>query len=247
MIQNFLLALSFFTRLPACRDFKDIRLSQCAFAFPLAGAVIGALGGAVFLMALGLGLTSSISAWVSIIFGLILTGGLHEDGLADTADGLACGRNREQKLAIMRDSRIGSYGVLALISFLSLRVAVISNLAGNFETMLIFIAAAAGSRAFIVVLMNRLEPARKEGLAEAAGKPSMRQTIAAILLGILILAAAGDIITLISVIIITAVTYLMIKPIIYKNFGGITGDTLGAAQQVSEIIILLILSPHLLT
>lgn len=241
MIQKFLLALSFFTRIPiGNRDFGDMKLAQSAWAFPMVGAIIGALNGGFYLGMLKFGLAANISAWLTIIFHLILTGGLHEDGLADSADGLASGRNRNQKLAIMRDSRIGSYGVLALITIISLRANVMAGFGDNLQTLLIFIAAAACSRSLLVVLMRNAPYTRDSGLAVNAGKPTLSQTLIAILLGSCSIMLVGKIYTTLLAILLLIVLYMLIKHITIKNFGGITGDTLGAAQQISEITLLLI-------
>jgi adenosylcobinamide-GDP ribazoletransferase len=241
MIQKFLLSLSFFTRIPiGKRDFGNANLAESAWAFPVVGALIGALDGLVYLLIIQLGLTNNIAAWLTVIFHLTLTGCLHEDGLADSADGLASGRNREQKLAIMRDSHIGSYGVLALIAIISLRANAIASFNNNSQTLLIFIAAAATSRSLLVLLMRSTPTARSDGLAVAAARPSHLQTIIAISLASLSLSSTGNISAALAAIFTLAVIYVAIKHIATKNFGGISGDTLGAAQQISEVSILLI-------
>lgn len=241
MIQKFLLALSFFTRIPVGkRDLSQLKLADCAPYFPVVGVLIGLLDGGFYLAMLSLGLPTIISAWLTIGFHLLLTGGLHEDGLADTADGLAAGRDRNQKLAIMRDSRIGSYGVLALITIISLRANILAGFAGNFTTLLIFIAASASSRSFLAILMYNLEYARDSGLAVRAGKPNRSDTLIATALSCATLLLTGKIFAALAAISTLAVIYIIIKYITNKNFGGITGDTLGASQQINEIALLLI-------
>lgn len=241
MIQKFLLSLSFFTRLPIGKhDFGALTLAQSVATFPLVGAVIGALDGSFYLAMLGLGLPNNIVAWLTIIFHLILTGGLHEDGLADTADGLASGRNHEQKLAIMRDSRIGSYGVLALITIISLRANLIAGFTESFFTILIFITTAACSRAFLAIFMQNITYARSDGLASMAGKPTTKQTIITIFIGSCSLLITGKIFATLIAIFSLAIIYIIIKHITIKNFGGITGDILGAIQQISETALLLV-------
>ncbi len=241
MIQKFLLALSFFTRIPIGKqEFGSLTLAQAVDAFPIVGAVIGLLDGGFYLAMLVLGLPHNISAWLTIGFHLLLTGALHEDGLADTADGLASGRDRSQKLAIMRDSRIGSYGVLALVTIISLRANIIAGFTGNFSSLLIFIATAASSRAFLAVMMYNLEYARDSGLAVRAGKPSLNDSLVATALGFVTLLLTGKILAALIAICALAIIYIIIKYITSKNFGGITGDTLGASQQISEIAVLLI-------
>jgi len=241
MIGKFLLALSFFTRLPIGRhDLGALSLSQAAAFFPIAGALIGLISGAIYLALLHLGVQGNISAWITIFFQLAVTGGLHEDGLADMADGLASGRSKEQKLAIMRDSRIGSYGVLALITMISLRANIISGFTSGSATLLVFIAASACSRAFLTILMQILPFARCDGLAVMADRPGFSQTVTACVIGCVLLFAAGKIMAAFAAIAMLAVIYLYLKTIALRNFGGITGDVLGAAQQVSETSILLL-------
>lgn len=248
MIQKFLLALSFFTRLPiGRRDFGNVTLAQSAWAFPIVGAVIGALDGLFYLAMLNLGIASNIAAWLTIIFHLLLTGGLHEDGLADTADGLASGKTIEQKLAIMRDSRIGSYGVLTLVTVISLRANIISGFADNLPTLLLFVAAAAASRGFMVIFMQSTTYARNDGLAANSGKPSIANTLTAALISIISLLLTSQIYSALIAIYTLAVLYIIIRYVVIKNFGGITGDTLGASQQLSEVAMLIVFcitQPH---
>jgi adenosylcobinamide-GDP ribazoletransferase len=241
MIQKFLLAISFFTRIPiGKRDFGSLTLAQATAYFPIVGALIGLLTGGFYLLMLALGLPTIISAWLTIGFHLLLTGGLHEDGLADTADGLASGRDREQKLSIMRDSRIGSYGVLALITIISLRANIMAGFTGNFATIMILVATAASSRTFLAVFMQTIPYARNYGLAARAGKPTTEQVIIAILIAICSLLLTGKILAALIAILSLAIIYVVIKQIANKNFGGITGDVLGAVQQISEVALLLI-------
>ncbi len=240
MIQKILLALSFFTRLPiGNRDFGNLSLSQSAVAFPIAGAIIGALNGEFYLAMQHIGITSSISAWLTIFFGVILTGAMHEKGLAGSADAITAGQNRDEKLAVMRSRIIGTYGVIALIIMISLKANVIADFPGNFSTILIFIAASGCSHAFLAVFMRNCNYASREGIL-AANKPSHPKTITAITIGAALLFFTGKIIAAIIAIFILAAIYAISKNICERNFGGITSSTLGSIQQISEIAILLI-------
>lgn len=241
MIQKFLIVLSFFTRIPVGkRNFSSLTLADLVAFFPIAGAIIGLLDGGFYLVMLKFGLSASISAWLTVIFHLLLTGGLHEDGLADTADGLASGRNREQKLAIMHDSRIGSYGVIALVTIISLRANIIASFDNSLQILPIFIVTAACSRSLLAVFMRSVVYARSDGLAVEAGKPALAQTTIAISLGVCSLLLLGKIAVISMAIFALIIIYIIIRWIVIKNFGGITGDTLGAAQQISEIALLII-------
>ena len=239
-INQFLLALSFLTRLPiGKRDFVGLKLANSAWAFPLVGAIVGAWGWAVYASSLSIGISPIISAWLAIFSQIILTGGLHEDGLADTADGLASGRNQEQKLAIMRDSRIGSYGVVALLIAISLRANAIAIFPAH--SLLFFMAAGATSRALMVILMRGSANARKDGLSASAGRPTGKQTIFSLLVGFFSLFIATSFLKAIFCVIIIAIIFFVIREITRKNFGGITGDVIGASQQIIEVALLILL------
>lgn len=247
MITQFLLALSFLTRLPVPKsmDLGRMTLSRAAWAFPLVGIIIGLLSGGIYLLALECEAKRIVSAWLAVCFGLLLTGGLHEDGLADTADGLAHGRNREQKLAIMRDSRIGTYGVIALIASLSLRANAIASFSTALETLVAFAAASALSRAAMVFLMYAVSAARTDGLAAMAGKPSTNATLAALWLCLIPLILFIKLTLLLLSLMTVVIACLVSKRVAIKHFGGITGDVLGATQQITEVALLIILSSHL--
>ncbi len=159
------LALMVLTRLPAGTISGDAPpVARAAWAFPLVGILTGALSGLVYGAATLLGLPPLASALLAIAAGVLLTGGLHEDGLADVADGFGGGLAQARKLEIMRDSRIGSYGVVALVLVLGLTA---TGIAGH-GTLWNFIAVGAISRAAMLLPMAFLPPARKDGLGQAA-------------------------------------------------------------------------------
>src|SRR5204863_1906899 len=108
----------------------------------------------------------------AVTAGIALTGALHEDGLADTADGFGGGRDRDDKLRIMRDSRQGSFGVVALVLSIALRAAALGTIGEPIHVTLALIAAHAASRGVLPVLMHVLTPARPDGLGASAGRPS---------------------------------------------------------------------------
>ena len=133
-------AASFLTRLPLrfpSPSAEPDLLPRTMTWFPLVGAGIGLITGLVYLSASGLGATPALAGWLAVVATVVLTGGLHEDGLADFADGLGGGNTREEKLAIMRDSRIGSYGVLAMVLVIGLRVSALTNTSGALEAALL--------------------------------------------------------------------------------------------------------------
>lgn len=234
------LATAFLTRLPVPLAAEVARhpVGAAVRAFPVVGLAVGAIGGLAYVVADLLGLSPTVAALLAIATMAIATGGLHEDGLADAADGLGA-RSREQALAIMRDSHIGTFGVMALFFVLSLRVVALSYAGSTVEAVLLLIAAAAGSRAVIPALMYMLPPARSDGLGWAAGHPDRRRVVDAGALGALIVAAAlWPTWGLIAIAAGTAAA-CFVGWLARRRLDGQTGDVLGAAQQIAETAILL--------
>jgi adenosylcobinamide-GDP ribazoletransferase len=164
---------------------------------------------------------------------------LHEDGLADTADGFFGGHDREEKLAILRDSRQGTYGVLAIVISVLLRAAALAGIGDAIHAGLALIAAHAVSRAALPPAMMGLTPARPDGLGATAGTPRAGGAIAAALIGAAIaLAALGPVRGTVSLGLTGVIVFAMAK-LARRQIGGYTGDVLGAFQQVGEIVILL--------
>jgi adenosylcobinamide-GDP ribazoletransferase len=191
---------------------------------PLVGLVVGVCGALVAWLALGgLGLPPWPAALLTVGATVWITGALHEDGLADLADGCGGAFERSRKLAIMRDSRIGAYGVLALILSIGLRGAALAALA-----------APAGPETAVV-----LAPARDDGLAAAAGRPGLTDALTAVALALALAAlAVGPGLALgfaLAALAAAAVT----AAIAARQVGGYTGDVLGAVQQTAETAALL--------
>jgi adenosylcobinamide-GDP ribazoletransferase len=234
-------ALAFLTRLPVpLDDVEDTALGRAARGFPVVGLIVGLSGGLVYAVADILALPVSVSALLAVGAMVLITGGLHEDGLADTADGVGGGRDREQALAIMRDSRIGSYGVIALLFALSLRVTCLAALAEADMVMLALVAAAAGSRAVLPVVMFYVPPARTDGLSHAAGPPVRRAMVeAAVLGGALGVIGLGILGGILGALLVGLAAWGLVG-FLAGRLGGQTGDVLGAVQQTAEIVILLV-------
>ena len=131
VIQDLATAFQFLTRLPLSRvPYEPNALSRSAKFFPLVGLVIGVMGSVAYLWLIR-HLPAAIAALLTVAFFVLATGGLHEDGLADVADAFGGGWNREQILAILKDSRIGTFGTLALVVSVGLRVLLLANLPLN--------------------------------------------------------------------------------------------------------------------
>jgi adenosylcobinamide-GDP ribazoletransferase len=238
-------AAALLTRLPLPRlpDRAFARQTRAGWAFALVGAGVGLLAAGAGLAALWAGLPAGAAAGAVLGAQIALTGAMHEDGLADTADGLWGGWTIERRLQIMRDSHIGSYGVLALILSLGLRWVALALLiaAGNGVLIGAVIAAAALSRAVLPGLMTVLPAARVDGLAHGVGTPGWGVSTCALGFGgALAWLGAGAAIVLPALVAFLAVAAL--AAIARAKIGGHTGDILGAAQQVAEISLLLGLS-----
>jgi adenosylcobinamide-GDP ribazoletransferase len=235
-------SIVFCTRLPLlpATPLSGNSLSRAAWAFPVAGILVGLVGAIVYGIVHRLGLPPWPAAALSVAATMLATGCLHEDGLADTADGFGGGNTREQKLDIMRDSRIGAYGVCALAMALLLRVGALASLPGAHAVVWALIASHAAARATVPALMLLLPPARSDGLSFDAGKPAGEAVAAAAVIGFLILAIClhlGH--GLLALIVLAAIVALMAW-LATRQIGGQTGDVLGALEQVSEIAVLLV-------
>ena len=244
-------ALSFLTRLPfaaaapadaegAPPDAAQASLAQASWAFPLAGILVGAIGAIVYAVARRLGLPPWPAAALTVAATLALTGALHEDGLADTADGFGGGATREQKLAIMRDSRIGTYGVCALLLSLLLRTAALASLADPGAVAAALIAAHAAARTVMPALMFFLASARCDGLSHAAGAPSAANVAAGAVLALIVLLFSLGLSLTVAATVLVAIAAALMAGLSERQIGGQTGDVLGAAEQVAEIVVLLV-------
>ncbi len=240
ILAGFAAAVAFLTRVPIGPPTPEgWRLADAAWAFPLVGAGIGAVAALVFLVAEILGLGPGPAALLAVLAGLCLTGALHEDGLADTADGFFGGGDRARRLAVMRDPRHGTYGVLALVLSVGLRVAALAQTGEAVYAGLALIAAHAASRALLPAAMRALPPARDDGLGADAGRPGTLSMLAAAAIGAAIaLAALGPLLGALALA-AAAAAVLVAAMMSSRRIGGATGDVMGALQQIAEIVILL--------
>lgn len=212
-----------------------------AWAWPLVGAVLGAMGAGLAWGALWLGITPGVTAALVLALGAMLTGGLHEDGLSDSADGLFGGWTRERRLEIMKDSRVGSYGVLALVLVTLARWSALTALMVQGGYWPGLIAAGALSRAPMALLMSLLPNARGEGLSHATGRPSPATALTGLALAILICAVLTGW-SAVPMAFATIGVALWLAFTALRRIGGQTGDILGATQQLAEVACLSVLS-----
>lgn len=241
-IGHFFVGMMFLTRLPAPPDLNHAegRLARAARYFTLIGVLIGLIGGGVFFFA-SHALSAPIAGGLAILTTIILTGALHEDGLADTADGLGGGSSREQALEIMRDSRLGTYGVCAVVFSIGLRVAALATLA-PLEGMIAMIVAHAVSRGMLPPVLVSGANARTRGLASSvAGGVSHAEAGFAFLAALAVAMIAGPVVGMISFTAAVIASGLLLVQLV-RRLGGYTGDGLGAIQQASEIAVLVVIS-----
>jgi len=236
------LAVLFMTRLPVrLRSEPDPGLYARSMGwYPLVGVLVGLFGGAVYALATVANLPPLVAALLTVAATAWITGGLHEDGLADITDGFGGGRNRERKLEIMRDSRVGSYGVLAVVFSVALRAAALAALAGPAAVLAALVTATACSRAVLPAMAWTLEPARRDGLAATHGcPPGKRVALALALAAVAALVAVGP--AVIAAALASAAAAGVVGAMAQRHINGYTGDVLGGAQQVAEIAVLLTL------
>ncbi len=245
-VRLFFIALQFFTRvpIPGWTGFQPEWLHQSARYFPLVGAVVGLWSAAVLWLAM-LVFPNSVAVVLAMAASIWLTGGFHEDGLADTCDGLGGAVSRERALEIMKDSRLGSYGALGLFLMLGLKAATLVGLADADPTLALtaLLWAHLASRAAPVWLMHALPYAGDA--AHAKAKPLATQIGGAELgmaLGTVVLASGlwawllpDDIPLLLGAIVTGAGLTFFMQSLLERRLGGYTGDNLGATQQVVEV------------
>ena len=243
-------ALRFLSRLPVPRlaheDSVDgpPDIERLGPAFPFAAAVIGVTGALALVVGHWLNLGNFIAATLAVGVLAVVTGALHEDGLADTADALG-GMNVARRLEIMKDSAVGPFGVVALILSFTLRIGALAALASLsvWGAAAALIAAASVSRVGALWILHALPPARPTGLSSRAGRPSRNTlqkaaAIAAVIAAVLAIPGFG-ILSLLAGFLVGIVALSGLTRLADAQFGGQTGDVAGAAVAVVEIAFLL--------
>lgn len=215
-------------------------IGAAAWAFPIVGVVVGLVGAVVYGLAYRLGLPFWPAAALCVAATMMLTGCLHEDGLADTIDGFGGGDTRARKLDIMRDSRIGTYGVCALVIAILLRVSALALIGAAGPVTAALIAAHATGRAVMPAFMVLLPPARHDGLSASAGKPPLGSVAAAAIIGVVIVFLSLGLGHGLAALIVVALATALMGWLSAHQIGGQTGDVLGAVEQVGEIVVLLV-------
>ncbi len=235
--------LRFFTRLPLpAIESGPPDWPRIAWAAPLAGAIVGAIGGFSLIVTDELSLPPFVGAALAVAALVATTGALHEDGLADVADGFGGGATREDKLAIMRDSRLGAFGAVALILALLLQVAAVAGLL-RFGLGFAFaglVLANAAARAGALVPLALLSPARADGAGAAGGGLEGSHLTAAALSVVAVAVATGlpwlGLFRALFAAVLAGSSAYAVSTLARRQIDGQTGDVTGAAALVSEIV-----------
>ncbi|WP_407493206.1 adenosylcobinamide-GDP ribazoletransferase [Pseudooceanicola sp. MF1-13] len=225
------------TRLPLPNH--TARGANAGWSWPLVGLVVGLIGWAVGFVAIAAGVADPLAAVLVVGALVMVTGGLHEDGLADTADGLWGGWTRERRLEIMRDSRIGSYGVIALVLVLLARVFAVF-LVINAWVLPALVAAAVLSRGVLPGVMALVSNAREDGLSRGVGRPSLAVSGVSAALAVVLGAFCvgwSVVAAVVAVLVVACGMALLAR----SRIGGQTGDILGAVQVLAEVAVLVVL------
>ena len=239
------LAFALLTRLPLpALDFDPASMRPAAhgaWAYPLVGLGVAGITLAVAFGLSILGAVPAVAAGGAVLAGVLATGAMHEDGLADCADGFWGGWTVERRLEIMKDSQIGTYGVLALLLIVGLRWALLTQLLSIGALAGAVVAAAMTSRAVMVWVMHSLPAARAGGLSRQTGRPPGAAVVAALALAAAVTAlSTGHAIFLVAA--LGGLAGLGMMQLARAKIGGQTGDVLGGTQQIIDVLVLLGLS-----
>lgn len=246
-------SLAFLSRLPVPSRFfnnaDDISMRRTARAFPAAGLLIALPAAFLLILLATFDASPQLTGWLAIALIALITGALHEDGLADMADGFGSGKEKARTLDIMKDSRIGSYGTIAMILSFALRATALASLIETLPAKTAagcLIAALVMSRALMVWHWQALPAAKSSGIAAAAGQPGTSERNIALTTGLLLFVLFTlHALPFVSIVIVVAAACLaaaLFGRLCVSKIDGHTGDTIGACQQITEIVILIALA-----
>ena len=239
-LKLFLLALSFYTRIPCPQVLDYKRLPQAAAYLPLVGWLVGAITAASFYLA-SLLWPQTTAVIVALICGVFLTGAFHEDGFADVCDGFGGGFGKARILEIMKDSHIGVYGVLGLLLIFLLKISLLNGINAAAVPWAL-LAGHSISRLPPLLLMQRYNYAR-DNISKSAGavhKPNRQELVIATAIALLPLALLPAVCAW-AIIPVLAVNACLGR-YFHRHIGGYTGDCLGASQQIAETVFYLSVS-----
>jgi adenosylcobinamide-GDP ribazoletransferase len=235
MLNDLKVALAFLTRIPINHG-PQISLRRSAALFPLVGALIGLIGGLVFYLSSAI-LPPLVSASISILVTVAITGAFHLDGLADICDGLIGGWNREERLKILKDSRHGTYGVAAISLQLILQVCLLSALSPR-DGLFTLIVLHTLSRLVPIFLMLIPATSGHDGMGASVSREiGVREPLVGSLITVLLIAPIMGL----NFLLLSAILFLTLSIFalwVIRKIGGMVGDAFGAGEQISETMIL---------
>jgi adenosylcobinamide-GDP ribazoletransferase len=224
-------------RIPTFQIRSSATYASAFWAFPIVGAVVGVMAATVFWLCMTVGLSIVVSAILTVTAMILMCGGLHEDGFSDFWDGIGGGRTRERKLAIMRDSRQGAYGALAVALMLALQIVLLTDIyirGGISACLTVLVASEAAARGAIAIPCLVIKPARGDGLGtvmQSAGKSTLW-------IGLMI-GAAIALVLMLQIGIVLIIGALagagVIAALAARHLGGFTGDVLGATVVMARL------------
>ncbi len=237
VLSDFWRAMALLSRvpLPPVGDFRAALIARSVWCWPLVGLVLAGLALLPAMLVDFLTGNPLVYAIFAIAAMVLLSGAMHEDGIADCADGFGGGMDRDRKLEIMRDSTVGTYAVVMLILTLGLRLVLITAAADIGQAGILFLIMAVISRAAMPVVMRILPPARDNGLGKGAGRPGWLPVLIGFAIASAIVLVLGGIGAMFAVIVGVMIAILIVAMVARSQIGGQTGDVLGATQICAEL------------
>ncbi len=237
VLSDFWRAMALLSRvpLPPVGDFRAALIARSVWSWPLVGLVLAGLALLPAMLVDFLTGNPLVYAIFAIAAMVLLSGAMHEDGIADCADGFGGGMDRDRKLEIMRDSTVGTYAVVMLILTLGLRLVLITAAADIGQAGILFLIMAVISRAAMPVVMRILPPARDNGLGKEAGRPGWLPVLVGFAIASAIVLVLGGIGAMFAVIVGVMIAILIVAMVARSQIGGQTGDVLGATQICAEL------------
>lgn len=248
-------AVAFLSRLPMPGFvFRSgtLPINKIVGVFPLAGIVLGVLASLILIVANQIGLPTFACAIITIASLSLFTGALHDDGLGDCADGFFGGDTVEKRLAIMKDSHIGTFAALTLFVFFLLKTALLTQIidkTGVLSAAIAIIIIEAASRTAMIAFWYKVPPARSDGLSANIGAPADNSFWTAQWSGLLILAFGTIYLSGLTSFLIALIASMFVvfgfAQLSIKKIGGQTGDVLGACQQLTALTLLIVLASRI--
>lgn len=241
--QLWLLALGFLTRIPVPSDpdFSEEKLSRSAVYFPMVGALVGLIAAAAYYLSWLLFEQQTLAVLLSTMASVLVTGAFHEDGLADSCDGLGGGSSRDHVLSIMKDSRIGTYGAVGLLLVVSLKVASLVAMSTVALTVTALLLAHTASRWLSLSLLLTMQYARSEGKSKPLATEMSPVTFILAGIPVALLLPLFSVSNILSAVVVLLLIRWCCAKYLQRRIAGYTGDALGALQQVSEVTLFLCL------